>query len=457
MGDRLETLPSSEPLDLESTLSRIRDLSEIQRSCNDVSDFSSSESEKLLKDCIAHFESRVKQITPDISDFRSLGSEDLDAYIDNAKKELNLVQAENLKISDEIEVLTGTYIEDYPRLEKDLEELNYSLKFVESQGIDELQMGSRVECSLSTEHRGSSMNVHEDYNFEVWDLDNQIEKTKVTLSSLQDIDDVTKRVEAIGQIQDMLSGLKVIEFEGNCIRLSVKTFIPTLEGLLYHQNMEYATEPLVVDHELLIELMDGTLELRNVEIFPNDVFIGEVVDAAKSLRYVSLLLSFILRTRSSLAWFVGKVQTRIILCNLRRLLVKDASISRYSFEYSDKDETIIAHVAGGINAFIKIPQSWPIANSALKLISLVSSDNHSKGISLSFLCKVQELANSLDVQRRQNLSNFSDAIDEILVQQMCSELQSDSTAHDHEHRKSSYSPTPAKYGINGWYMSSWAS
>lgn len=65
------------------------------------------------------------------------------------------------------------------------------------------------------------------------------------------------------------------------------------------------------------------------------------------------------------------------------------SICRHSFEYSDKDETIILHLVGNIDAFIKIPHSWPVSTSPLKLVSLKNSDFHSKGISLSLLCKIQ--------------------------------------------------------------------
>lgn len=55
----------------------------------------------------------------------------------------------------------------------------------------------------------------------------------------------------------------------------------------------------------------------------------------------------------------------------------------------DRDEIIVAHMVGGVDAFIKVCQGWPVSNNALKLKSLKSSDQQSKGISLSFLCKVE--------------------------------------------------------------------
>lgn len=61
---------------------------------------------------------------------------------------------------------------------------------------------------------------------------------------------------------------------------------------------------------------------------------------------------------------------------------------RHSFEYLDREDMIIAHVAGEIDAFIKLPHGWPISDLALELISLKSTSQYSKEISLSFLCKI---------------------------------------------------------------------
>ena len=62
-------------------------------------------------------------------------------------------------------------------------------------------------------------------------------------------------------------------------------------------------------------------------------------------------------------------------------------------EYLDKDETIVAHMAGGIDAYIKLSHGWPIFASPLTLISVKGSDSL-KGTSLSFHDKV-EVRNSL--------------------------------------------------------------
>ena len=62
---------------------------------------------------------------------------------------------------------------------------------------------------------------------------------------------------------------------------------------------------------------------------------------------------------------------------------------RHSFEYSDKDEMVIAHLVGGIDAFLKISLGWPMLPSGLHLISIKGLDIHSKDISLASLFKIK--------------------------------------------------------------------
>jgi len=61
---------------------------------------------------------------------------------------------------------------------------------------------------------------------------------------------------------------------------------------------------------------------------------------------------------------------------------------RYSLEYFDKDETIVAHMAGGTDAYIKLSHGWPIFGSPLKLICIKGSGDL-KRTSLSFHSKVE--------------------------------------------------------------------
>ncbi|XP_020111985.1 uncharacterized protein LOC109726654 isoform X2 [Ananas comosus] len=404
----------ADPIDLGAIRSRFEELS--QRRIHGVGscDSSSSELGKSLEACAFEFQAKIKQIESENSDIAALGSGDLDAYVERMKKEISSVEEENSKISAEISGLTDMADRDLAQLDGDLEALACSLKFIDSGALGSLQSGLPDGRLVP----GDLCESQVDYKFEALELDQQIEKSKSNVNVLQSLDYALKRVEAIGQVEYMLSEVKIIEFEHNCIRLFVKMSIPTSDGLVLGRKLDCAIEPCISDHELLIEVMDQTMELKSVEIFPDDVYIEGLIDMVKSSR------DFISSITSSLGWFVRQVQHRILLCNLRRLLVKDANKSRHSFEYSDRDETVTAHLVGGIDAFIKISLDWPLSSSGLKLISIKSSDKQSKSISLSFLCKVKELSNSLDLQTRLHLVRFVDAIEEILVREMQSELHS---------------------------------
>ncbi|XP_057522864.1 uncharacterized protein LOC130802800 isoform X1 [Amaranthus tricolor] len=151
------------------------------------------------------------------------------------------------------------------------------------------------------------------------------------------------RIEALENIEEALTGLKVIDFEGNIIRVSLRTYIPVVEGVMCQLSVEDDNIKLSeVNHELLMELIDGTMELKNVEIFPNDVFMTKIVEAAKIF---SKLFSVLLlpQTRTFLGWFLQKVQDRIVMCTVRHIMVKIANKSRYSFEYFDKEVNHRSH------------------------------------------------------------------------------------------------------------------
>ncbi|GKC84136.1 hypothetical protein Tco_1139853 [Tanacetum coccineum] len=132
-----------------------------------------------------------------------------DTYLENLKGELSFVEAENAKHSNEVENLMKGYLEDSIPIAEHLEGLYY------------FSRGS------FRSHRCSKDRGRTDRTY------------------------------------------KVTEYEGNQIRLSLRTYIP--ETHLREQN-----------HELAIELFDGTLELRNAKFFPTDVYIGEVINATKS-------------------------------------------------------------------------------------------------------------------------------------------------------------------------------
>lgn len=75
------------------------------------------------------------------------------------------------------------------------------------------------------------------------------------------------RFDAIEKVEDVLSGLRVIEFDGNHIRLSLRTYIPDSESLACQEKVDDSSGLLEQDHELLIEFMDGTMELKRAEVW----------------------------------------------------------------------------------------------------------------------------------------------------------------------------------------------
>ncbi|XP_076924524.1 uncharacterized protein LOC143586999 [Bidens hawaiensis] len=421
-----------------------------------------SDEEDLLRECVLQLQGQFSQIIGEYSDdVSSLQPQDKDTYLENLKGELSSLKAENAKLSDEVGNLTAAYFEDFIRLQSKIEEQKASLEFIQSQvschqliyllydfiylteQIDNLTLFFVVHITLPSLRFDNVAFWHAiamiryvlcslyclcfflcNYclliglfngfifsSLKILELNGQIEKGKRILASLENLDYARKRFEGLVKMEDALTGLKVIEYDGNRISLSIRTYLPEVE--MAEQN-----------HELAIELLDDTLELKNAEIFPNDVYIGEIIGAAQSMAHQFSLLPI---SENSLGFFVQRVQEKIVLSTLRKSLVKAASKSRHFIEYADKDEIIIAHLVDGVEACIKVSPGWPITSSPLKLLSLKASSQSSKEVTFSFLCKVEERVNSLDGQVCQNLSTFVDAIEEIYTQRMRIEIQSDSS------------------------------
>ncbi|KAG2306805.1 hypothetical protein Bca4012_084229 [Brassica carinata] len=410
----MEDHPHDESFDLQEIRSRVKELEYLHRNCVDETGESiPSNSESLAQDFALELETKMK-IVEDYYHVDSMDVEESDAYLEYLRKELRSAEAESAKVSQEIERLSMSHAQDSICLESDLEGLLFSLDFLSSQDV-----GKSKENLPSSSTSVEVCDVDYDQKFKMFELENQIEEKKVILKSLEGLDSIRKRLDAAEQVEDPLTGLKVLEFDGSFIKLQLRTYIPKLDGLLG----QHTNEPSELINVLLIHLKDKTTEITKVEMLPNDVYIGDIIEVSDSFRQIRLH-SALLDTRSSLQWLVAKVRERIVSTTLRRFMVKSSETIRHTFEYDDKDETIVAHIAGGIDVFLKVSDGWPLLNTPLKLASLKNSDNKSNGISLSLICKVEELANSLDLQTRQNLSSFIDAIEKILVQQSREELHS---------------------------------
>eukprot|EP00252_Welwitschia_mirabilis_P012922 TRINITY_DN28532_c0_g1_i1.p1 TRINITY_DN28532_c0_g1~~TRINITY_DN28532_c0_g1_i1.p1 ORF type:complete len:161 (-),score=21.46 TRINITY_DN28532_c0_g1_i1:73-501(-) len=137
----------------------------------------------------------------------------------------------------------------------------------------------------------------------------------------------------------------------------------------------------------------------------------------------------LLELRGQLEWLTREIRFRIFCYSVRHFVLEyDAKSSRNTFQYSERDQIITVHVIGGIKAFIKVPQNWPVSLSPLKLLSLKPLNEYNSDIPLGILCKSLEILNSLELSRRINVLPFIDAIEEILVKEL---KKSSKVQHEH--------------------------
>ena len=74
------------------------------------------------------------------------------------------------------------------------------------------------------------------------------------------------RDEEIWQLQSLVSGPKVLEFKDNCLRVLPKAPILTSECVILGQKLDCVVDSFVSDHELLIEVDEGSMELNKVQV-----------------------------------------------------------------------------------------------------------------------------------------------------------------------------------------------
>lgn len=72
------------------------------------------------------------------------------------------------------------------------------------------------------------------------------------------------RYGILEEIEDALSCIKVIAFDQDSIRLSLTTYIPKFEDR--PQKVEIAFGASQVNHELLIEVVDESIQLETAEV-----------------------------------------------------------------------------------------------------------------------------------------------------------------------------------------------
>ncbi|KAJ0972993.1 hypothetical protein J5N97_020952 [Dioscorea zingiberensis] len=175
-----------------------------------------------------------------------------------------------------------------------------------------------------------------------WDKTNPVVAEIFSLMSRDEGRDTG--VEVIGQIEELLSEVRVIEFKGNHIRLLLKTPIPSMDILPLQYNSASFIEPAVVDHELMIEVLENNLEPMNLEIFPADVYVDEIIRNAKSSRLDVILGKKKIRmTRRSRSFMLLGGKTKGAFSEaLAKKLLKLLSIVKYCDTLYGGLETVAA-------------------------------------------------------------------------------------------------------------------
>jgi len=179
---------------------------------------------------------------------------------------------------------------------------------------------------------------------------------------------------------------------------------------IYGQKFNCTIDSFISDHELLIEIDKRNMEPKKVQIIPDDMSVDILVERMESSREAI--------SCGTLQWLIQQCQHQAIINALRRSLLNDANSSRHSFEYFNKEEMIVAHLDRGIDVSIKISSDWPLCSYGLKVISIHNSGDRPTNIASTLLSKTKELANELELQVREHLVKFVDAVEEILIREL---------------------------------------
>ncbi|WVZ85253.1 hypothetical protein U9M48_032200 [Paspalum notatum var. saurae] len=418
------TGPEEAPLDASAIRSRVEQLS-LKRRRGEGEESEVADAEVALG---LDLEYKVFQEVEDEWDSSTaeVPSDCLDAYLEQLRKDVASAEEANRRVSDEIGVTAETTFDCayMVQLDADIELLESLFSKLDSKALKHLDGNPVLGLSDSTEPC-RNQSIAEDYVYEVLKLDHQIGKNKMDLEILQNLESLKFTViwidEFLSDIPNPLSsddemcklksmllpfGAKIY-FEDNCLRMFLKALPVTSDCVL---SQDVPVHSFISDHELLIEVYERNMEPKKVQISPDDLSVDILIERLKSSRETI--------SSPALEWLLQQCQRHFIINALRLSLVNDANNSRHSFEYFDKEEMILAHLDRGIDASIKISSDWPLCSYGLKLISICNSGTHPANITSTLLSKTKELANGLELQIRQHLVRFIDAVEEILIREL---------------------------------------
>ncbi|XP_035820776.1 uncharacterized protein [Zea mays] len=384
--------PDEAPLDASAIHSRVEQLSlkrlEVEPEAEVAEDevaLGLDSTHKAAQDAMDEWDSATAAVSID----------DLDAYLEQLRKDVAMAEQGNQKVSDMIQLDVG------------IEMLESLISNLGPKALNHFDESSVLGLSDSTDSCRNRSIADKDYIYEL-ELDHQIEKSTMELEILQHL----QRDDEMFQLESKLLpfGAKILDFKDDCLRMFLKAPILTSDCEIYGQKFNCSIDSFISDHELLIEIDKINMEPKKVQIIPDDMSVDILIERMESSRDTVC--------SPTLIWLIQQCQHQSIINALRRSLVNDANSSRHCFEYLNKKEMIVAHLDRGIDVSIKMSSDWPLCSYGLKLISIRNAGDRPTNIASTILCKTKELANELEPQIRQHLLTLVDAVEDIIIREL---------------------------------------
>uniref|UniRef100_A0A804MHH7 Uncharacterized protein n=1 Tax=Zea mays TaxID=4577 RepID=A0A804MHH7_MAIZE len=368
--------PDEAPLDASAIHSRVEQLSlkrlEVEPEAEVAEDevaLGLDSTHKAAQDAMDEWDSATAAVSID----------DLDAYLEQLRKDVAMAEQGNQKVSGEISVTAETTFNDMIQLDVGIEMLESLISNLGPKALNHFDESSVLGLSDSTDSCRNRSIADKDYIYEL-ELDHQIEKSTMELEILQHL----QRDDEMFQLESKLLpfGAKILDFKDDCLRMFLKAPILTSDCEIYGQKFNCSIDSFISDHELLIEIDKINMEPKKVQIIPDDMSVDILIERMESSRDTVC--------SPTLIWLIQQCQHQSIINALRRSLVNDANSSRHCFEYLNKKEMIVAHL----------------------------DRDRPTNIASTILCKTKELANELEPQIRQHLLTLVDAVEDIIIREL---------------------------------------
>ncbi|XP_008668259.1 uncharacterized protein [Zea mays] len=317
--------PDEAPLDASAIHSRVEQLSlkrlEVEPEAEVAEDevaLGLDSTHKAAQDAMDEWDSATAAVSID----------DLDAYLEQLRKDVAMAEQGNQKVSGEISVTAETTFNDMIQLDVGIEMLESLISNLGPKALNHFDESSVLGLSDSTDSCRNRSIADKDYIYEL-ELDHQIEKSTMELEILQHL----QRDDEMFQLESKLLpfGAKILDFKDDCLRMFLKAPILTSDCEIYGQKFNCSIDSFISDHELLIEIDKINMEPKKVQIIPDDMSVDILIERMESSRDTVC--------SPTLIWLIQQCQHQSIINALRRSLVNDANSSRgssnkYCFNYT---------------------------------------------------------------------------------------------------------------------------